>query len=109
MEKCNFVCTPTQYKLVLKKQVTRGSTGRLKSDSLYRKNPISLKQMGHISQASWITSILSLDNFPSSNGFKIDYFGLSASHVGPIQFQASNCIERLIAGKSINFYATEQN
>jgi len=50
--------------------------------SLKTKNPASLKQMGHISQASRITSVFSRDNSPSSSGFKIDYFGFNAAHVG---------------------------
>ena len=58
--------------------------------SLKTKNPVSLKQMGHISQTSRITSVFSHDNSPSSNGFKIDYFGFNAAHVG------STCDSRLL-------------
>jgi len=62
--------------------------------------------MGHISQASRITSVFSHDNSRSSNGFKIDYFGFNAAHVGSTH--DSNCTKKLTSGKIINFNANEQ-
>jgi len=45
----------------------------MKVGSFPTKNPISLRQMGHISQARWITSTLIHENCRPSSGFKINY------------------------------------
>jgi len=82
MEKRNLTPTHARY--------TTGKIGERcvrfyrasEEGSLKTKNPVPLKRMGHISRAGRITSVFSHDNSPSSSGFKIDYFGFNAAHVG---------------------------
>jgi len=85
MEKGNLTPTHARYK--------NGSAGGKcppfyrgsEEGSLKTKNPVSLKQMGHISQANRIISVFNHDNSPSYNGFTIDYVGFNAANVGSTQ------------------------
>jgi hypothetical protein len=81
MEKRNLTPTRARYKTGNAGAKCARFYWASEEGSLKTKNPVSLKQMGHISQASRITSVFSHDNSPS-NGFKIDYFGFNAAHVG---------------------------
>jgi len=82
MEKRNLTPTHAKYKTANAGARCPRFYRASEEGSLETKNPVSLKQMGHISQASRITSVFSHDNSRSSNRFKIDYFGFNAALVG---------------------------